>query len=57
MSFIKIGDNMPIQSLLDSSGTKQVCDVCNKPLVIIAIKEDDNINLICECTDSDVESN
>ena len=57
MVFKKVGDNVPIQSVVDSDGSKQVCDICNKPLVIIAIKSDDDINLVCDCTNSDMESN
>jgi len=47
MAFVKVGDALPVITYHD--GEKEVvCDKCNKPKVVIAVKQDEN-ELICEC--------
>jgi hypothetical protein len=55
MALIKTGDNKPIIACYDSSGKKQVCPKCGKPLVVVAIDGSTN-DLICEeCEAKDAE--
>lgn len=48
MGFIKVGDNMPVISYNDAED-KILCPTCNQPMTVVAIKEDDNLELVCQC--------
>ena len=47
MSFIKIGDALPISGFND--GDKEViCDKCKKPKLIVVLENNEN-KLVCDC--------
>ena len=48
MGFIKVGDNMPVIGYTDAED-KILCQTCEQPMTIIAVKEDDNLELVCQC--------
>ena len=50
MSFIKTGDNMPIQSIYDDDGEKCVCPKCGKAMRTIFIDDTGN-TLVCQGCD------
>lgn len=55
--FKKTGDNMPIMEIYGGDGNIETCHLCKKALTTVAIKEDDSVDLICECSNSNLESN
>lgn len=49
MGFVKIGDAIEISGMYDKSDSKIVCSKCDMPMVTIAIKENDELELVCQC--------
>lgn len=48
--FKKFGDNMPVEGYVDTqNNTKILCSKCEQPMTVIAVKEDDNLELVCQC--------
>ena len=55
MGFIKVGDSMPVEGYVDTkSNTKILCPQCDLPMTVIAVKEDDNLELVCQCEQPEI---
>jgi len=54
MGFVKVGDNMPVVNYIEDDEVA-VCPDCNRPLVTIAIDEDDSIKIVCKCKHPELE--
>ncbi|MFA5023473.1 MAG: hypothetical protein WC523_00750 [Patescibacteria group bacterium] len=48
MSFIKIGDEIPILDYFDDNGKECYCPECGKKLKAISITDEEN-ELVCDC--------
>jgi hypothetical protein len=55
MGFVKVGDNVPVSGYIDVEGEVAECPECNKPLVVVAVDEDNNVNLVCKCKNPELE--
>ena len=55
MALIKTGDPTPILRMYESE-KPLVCEICNKPKVVVALKNDEQ-EIICECEIEDAEQN
>lgn len=53
--FKKYGDATPILDIKDVDGETAVCPNCNEPMTVIAIQEDDSLELECACQTLDLE--
>ena len=53
--FHKVGDAQPIKNIIDVQGEEQICPYCDQPFVSIAFDENNDINLVCQCTTPDID--
>lgn len=51
MGFVKIGDEMQIDAMLDTETAEDqiICPKCQESMTTIAFNEDGNAELVCQC--------
>ena len=51
--FKKFGDNMPVMGYTDTED-EILCPKCERPMTVIAIEENDNLELVCQCEQPEI---
>jgi hypothetical protein len=54
MGFVKIGDPIKISNIIKDD-EPAICPHCNQPMTTIFINEDDNVEIVCKCKQSELE--